>query len=92
MQDISKFLELTDLLQPPEPVGRPDSVQRDDQDDDRKLKRRVAARFAEDDVAEAVREISSPESIAPNCRKTLEVLKRKHPPTPADRHLPSGPP
>ena len=62
-RQVSKFLELTDLPQRPEPVGRPDSVQRDGQDDDWKLNRRVAAKFAEGDVAEAVREISSPESI-----------------------------
>ena len=88
---MSKFLELTDLPQLPEPIGRPDSVQRDGQDEDRKLKRRVAAKFAEGDVAGAVREISSLESIAPNCRETLELLKRKHPPAPADRHLPDPP-
>ena len=60
------------------------SVQRDGQDDDRKLKRRVAAKFAEGDVAGAVREISYPESISPNCRETLELLKRKYPPAPED--------
>ena len=88
---MSKFLELTDLPQLPEPVVRPDSVQRDCQDEDGKLKRPVAAKFAEGDVAGAVREISSPESISPNCRETLELLKRKHPPAPADRHLPYPP-
>ena len=81
---MSKFLELTDLPQLPEPVGQPDSVQRDGQDEDRQLKRRVAAKFAGGNVAGAVRKISSPESIAPNCRETLELLKRKHPPAPAD--------
>ena len=88
---VSKFLELTDLPQLPEPIGRSDSVQRDGQDEDRKLRRRVAAKFAEGNVAGAVREISSLESIAPNCRETLELLKRKHPPAPADRHLPDPP-
>ena len=36
-RQVSKFLELTDQPQLPEPVGRPDSVQRDGQDEDRKL-------------------------------------------------------
>ena len=42
-------------------------------------------------MAGAVREISSPESIALNCRETLEMLKRKHLPAAADRHLPDLP-
>ena len=51
------------------------------------LEWRVAAKFGEGNVAGAVRKISSPESIALNCRETLELLKRKHPLAPADRHL-----
>ena len=45
----------------------------------------MAVKFTEGDVAGAVREISYPESIVPNCRETLKMLKRERPPAPTGR-------
>ena len=58
---------------------------------DETLKRRVAAKFAEDDVSGAVTELASAEGLAPQDGDTLRALKEKHPSTPENLSLPDPP-
>ena len=56
-----------------------------------KLKRRVAAKFADSDIRGAVREMASTDGLAPHNSETVRALKAKHPPTPDNLSLPAPP-
>ena len=55
------------------------------------LKNRVDAKFAENDLRGAIRELSSDDTLAPDNTETLEKLKERHPTAPATISLPPAP-
>ena len=55
------------------------------------LKNRVNAKFAENDLRGAIRELSSEDTLAPNSPETLKILKEKHPSAPIGGSLPPAP-
>ena len=56
-----------------------------------KLKRGVAAKFADGDVSGAVRELSSSDGLARRSEETVRALRLKHPPAPRDLMMPEPP-
>ena len=60
-------------------------------DSDTRLRKRVAAKFAEGDVRGAVRELASSDGLAPPTATTVVALRAKHPPAPLDLNLPDPP-
>ena len=77
-----------DRLELPEKIDHKSSK---NGDKDLKLKRNVAAKFADGDLKGAVRLLASSEGVAPRDDNTLRLLKLKHPPSPADLALPDPP-
>ena len=55
------------------------------------LKNRVNAKFADNDLKGAIRELSSDDSLAPDNDETLKVLGEKHPPAPIGGSSPPAP-
>ena len=55
------------------------------------LKNRVNAKFAENDLRGAIRELSSDDTLAPDNDETLKVLGEKHPAAPIGSSFPSAP-
>ena len=54
------------------------------------LKNRVDAKFAENDIRGAIRELSSEDTLAPDNNETLEKLQEKHPAAPTGISLPAA--
>lgn len=86
-QQVSRFLELTNLPS----VQVAPRVKSGARGGDDKLRRRVAAKFAEGDVSGAVRELASADGLAPQNGDTLDALKAKHPSAPENLCLPDPP-
>ena len=55
------------------------------------LKNRVDAKFAENDLRGAIRELASDDTLAPNNSETLNKLKERHPVAPIGILLPDAP-
>ena len=55
------------------------------------LKNRVDAKFAENDLRGAIRELASDDTLAPNNSETLNKLKERHPLAPNGIFLPDTP-
>ena len=55
------------------------------------LKNRINAKFAENDLRGAIRELSSDDTLAPDNSETLNNLRERHPEAPAELTLPSAP-
>ena len=55
------------------------------------LKNRVDAKFAENDLRGAIRELSSDDTLVPNNSETLEKLRERHPAAPEGISLPPAP-
>ena len=55
------------------------------------LKNRINAKFAENDLRGAIRELSSDDILAPDNSETLNKLRERHPAAPAEVSLPSAP-
>ena len=55
------------------------------------LKNRINAKFAENDLRGAIRELSSDDILAPDNSETLNKLRERHPAAPAVVSLPSAP-
>ena len=55
------------------------------------LKNRVNAKFAENDLRGAIRELSSDDALAPDNSETVDKLKERHPAAPAEITLPPAP-
>ena len=86
-RQVQEFLQM-DRLELPEKIDHKSSK---NGDKDLKLKRNVAAKFADGDLKGAVRLLASSEGVAPRDDNTLRLLKLKHPPSPADLALPDPP-
>ena len=76
-RQVSQFLEATGL--PDLPENEREQAVGGGSSSDERLKRRVAAKFAEGDVSGAVRELSGSDGLAPRNEATLRVLQSKHP-------------
>ena len=55
------------------------------------LKNRVDAKFAENDLRGAIRELSSDDTLAPDNSETFEKLKERHPAAPSGISIPPAP-
>ena len=55
------------------------------------LKNRVDAKFAENDLRVAIRELSSDDTLAPDNSETLQQLKDRHPAAPVGSSMPQAP-
>ena len=69
-----------------ETMGRGSST-----DNDLKLRRRVAAKFADGDIKGAVRLVASPDSVTPHNDTTLHQLQCRHPSAQDNLVLPVAP-
>ena len=92
-QQVAQFLENDSLPSLPEPLDHTTIHTRHFSDDEKadKLRRRVAAKFADGDVSGAVRELSSSDGLAKQSGETIRALKDKHPPAPRDLMMPEPP-
>ena len=59
--------------------------------EDEILKNRINAKFAENDLRGAIRELSSDDTLTPDNSETLNNLRERHPLAPAEVSLPSAP-
>jgi len=90
-QQVAQFLETDSLPTLPEPLNPIAHRHISDDDKVEKLRKRVAAKFADGDVSGAVRELSSSDGLAKHCEETVRALRLKHPPAPRDLLLPEPP-
>ena len=85
-QQTTQFLQHEGLPEIPvrvSPAGAGDSRTLGEDQENIKLRRRVAGKFMEGDVGGAVRVLASADGLAPYNSDTLEALRGKHPPAPA---------
>ena len=91
-QQVAHFLETESLPTLPEPhVSVLTNRQLSDDDKADKMRKRVAAKFADGDVSGAVRELSSSDGLAMQSEDTVRALRDKHPPAPRDLMMPEPP-
>ena len=76
---------------PHRPEWASSRINRNEDERNLHLKKRVSAKFADGDVRGAVRELASSLGLAPNNEATTNSLKLQHPPAPVDLNLPAPP-